>query len=349
MDFIKQHFKRLIMFAAIFVGAYLFLSGAVLAVALTVDGRRSANMQMPDLPTAAEEDPDRENTSEPFFVAPIEEEDEGSLLRPPARTNFVLLGLDRGNLADAIMVGTFYRDSGEIRFMSVPRDTHIILPEARHAWIRERGLNMPREMKINEMRAFSGRELGPQLVMQELGDMLGVSFHYYVEVQIAAFRRIVDAIGGVYFTVPRRLFYEDPFQNLVINVPAGHQRINGATAEGLVRYRGYANQDLGRITVQKEFMMALMQQVLTRDALWPPSMELIRTIIEDVRTNVSITDIPRYVPYLTRASAGMIQTFTMPGDIEMRNRQSVFLPCTTSLPDIIWDVFYADIERDVGL
>ncbi|MCL2187404.1 MAG: LCP family protein [Defluviitaleaceae bacterium] len=335
------------MVAGIVAGSYLILATAFVMVALAMDNRRIGDLQLsPPAGEIVNSEYDTNPVPEHFLTPPvIENEDTGSLWRPPARTNFIMLGIDNLQLADAIMVGTFYRDTGEVRLMSVPRDTYIVLSDARHAQIRALGLNMPQRMKLNELRSFGGSTWGAQLVAQELSDMLGVTFQYHVEVRLPAFRRVVDAIGGVYFTVPRRLFYVDPCQDLVIDVPAGHQRLNGTLAEGLVRYRGYGNADLGRNSVQMDFMTALLNQVLTREAIMNNPLELLSTVIQEVSTNMTIPSMVRYLPYITSASADRVYTFTMPGvGGYRRGAGSVFLPDLATLHDVTREVFFANAE-----
>jgi LCP family protein required for cell wall assembly len=348
LNFYKRHIKRLILVAGIVAGGYLFFATAFVVVALTVDGRRAGNLELPNVPPGVSQNGENGLGELPSHFLPSlpTDIDDGSLFRPPARTHFILIGLeDLAPLADAIMVGTFYRDSGEIRLMSVPRDTHIVISDTRHAQIRELGLNIPHQMKLTELHSYAGRTWGPQLVMQEVGDMLGVTFHHYVVVQLPAFRRIVDAIGGVQFNVPRRMYYYDYCTGFTIDLQPGMQPIDGVMAEQLVRFRGYSNADLGRNAVQMDFMKALLQQTLTREAIMNDPLRMIRIIIEDVRTNFTIMDAVRFLPYITSTSADKVSTFTMPGtDGFRRGLGSVFLPDLERLHDVAFEVFYANTE-----
>jgi len=267
--------------------------------------------------------------------------DEGSFLRPPARTHFLLAGIDNFNLADAIMVGTFYRDTGEIRLMSIPRDMYTRIPEHRLQEMRADGLRPPRSMKINAVRSVGGRTHGIRYLNDQLGEMLGVEFHFYVEVELAAFRRIVDAIGGVTMYIPRNLRYRDPLQNLNINVPAGYQHLDGRMAEGVVRFRSFPTGDLMRNQMQMEFMSQLLKQTLTREALMNDPLELADVILSDVRTNATLVDIARYLRYIGGVSSESIHTFTMPGRPANRNGISWFIPDANELPAMVNQVFFA--------
>lgn len=58
----------------------------------------------------------------------------------------------------------------------------------------------------------------------------------YGAIQIPAFKRLVDAVGGVEVYVPQNYHYDDPTQNLYIHLEKGTQLLNGKQAEGLVRF-----------------------------------------------------------------------------------------------------------------
>jgi len=357
LNFCKKHIKKLLAVAGIVAVCYLLAATVFVVVALAADNRRGGAFELPELPPAItnnQDDPDDNEMGIPdhFLVPPDRENEEiGSIVRPPARTHFIMMGIDHFSLADAIMVGTLYRDTGAVHLMSVPRDTHVVLSQTRHTQLRNGGLNLPRELKLNELRSYGGRALGPDLIMQEVGNMLGVEFHFYIEMHLNAFVRIVDHIGGVYFNVPRAMTFEDPEWNSVIaHVPAGFQRLNGRQAEGVVRYRGYGNADLGRNTVQMQFMTALIEQLLTRDALMADPMALAGIIIDNVTlgagnrpgTNASIYRLTLYLPVIQHMSE--VNTFTMPGASGWRNGRSVFLPDLGELHGVADQVFRAAVE-----
>jgi len=268
--------------------------------------------------------------------------DEGGIIRPPARTNFLFIGLDSNNLADAIMVGTFYRETGEIRLMSVPRDMYTRLSESRLAAMRADNLNPPEVLKINAVRAYGGRKHGVKHLQAQLSEMLGVDFHHYIEVELDAFRRIVDAIGGVTMHIPRHLYYSDPEQGLVIDIPAGLHHLCGAMAEKVVRYRSYPMGDLARNNVQMDFMAALIQQALTRDAILNDPLALASAILGEVRTSASVLEVAKYLPYIGRVSSDRIETFAIPGAGKYIDGISWFVPDADALPAVINQVFYVE-------
>lgn len=330
--------------AGTIVGTYLFIATIVVAIVLAREYNEPKTWIGSHYPTVSESSP----ANDDFITMPLPQyekaDSKGSLLRPPARTNFLFIGVDHNNLADAIMVGTFYRDNGEIKLMSIPRDMYTHIPDARLQQMKSDGLNPPSSLKINAVRAFGGRNHGIKYLKEQLGEMLGVQFHYYIEVDLDAFSRIVDTIGGVTMYIPRRLWYSDPEQGLTIDIPAGHQHLDGEMAENVVRFRSFPTGDLMRNNIQMEFMSQLFKQTLTRDAIMKDPLALARVILSDVRTNANPMDLAKYVPYISRISEDSIQTFILPGNGEYRNGISWFIPNVSALPEVVTQVFYANLN-----
>ena len=339
--------KAMFIAGAITAGTFILAVIGVVTM-LVVDGRSSPPpVILPDQDLTAEYDSygpyeDDEDDNDPSV--PEDADDDGGFLSPPARTNFLLIGLDENNLADAIMVGCFYRDTGDIKMMAVPRDMYTRLPNHRLEQMRAEGLRPPTTMKINAVRTHGGRN-GMHYLKDQLGEMLGVEFNYYVEVRLDAFRRIVDAVGGIYFDVPVPMFYNPPDQALVINLTPGLQRLNGTQAEGLVRFRHFPTGDLARNESQIEFMRALITQVLTRDAIMNEPMTMINIVLNDVSSNIGL-DVVRYVRYIPNMSGERITTFVMPGRGAYLGGISWFLPDAQRVPDVVNQIFYAEIQRD---
>ena len=350
-QFLNKKFRtKFLLVSGTIAGVYLFLAVAVTVVLVAREDNTRPPSLVDNFQPAVFVDPiDISQSNEPEEQPEILEEydDQGGFLRPSPRTNFLFVGLDNNLLTDAIMAGVFYRDTGQIKLMSIPRDTFTRIPEHRLEQMRADGLRPPATLKINAMRAFGGSTYGIYYLKAQLGEMLGVQFHYYVEVELAAFRHIVDAIGGVEMYIPRHLFYEDPYQNLLINIPPGMQHLDGQMAEGVVRFRSFPTGDLMRNEMQMEFMSQMMRQILTREAIMNNPLTLFNTILTNVNTNVGF-DVLRYLPYIGNISACGITTYTLPGAPANINGISWFMPDAELLPAVVNDVFYYFPGMDEG-
>ncbi len=159
--------------------------------------------------------------------------------------NFLVLGTDRAaGLADAIILASMDSTSGNVSLMQIPRDTYIELD--------------------GEGRKING--LLPLIGVRGIADILERSLCINIDrtavIDLDALSAIVDAVGGVEVYIPEDMKYDDPFQDLHIDLKQGTQLLNGEKAEQFVRFRsGYADGDLGRVDAQKDFLCALFKKV----------------------------------------------------------------------------------------
>ncbi|MCL2699860.1 MAG: LCP family protein [Defluviitaleaceae bacterium] len=253
--------------------------------------------------------PAQPNESNGGFIA--------NLLLPPERTNFLIAGVDDGDmLTDVVLVGTFKRDTQEITMLSIPRDTRITMAREDILELNERGRFPPSHgvMRINAIASHAGRNHGMEFLQKHVERMLDIEIDYHALVDLRAFRNIVDAVGGIYMDIrPQGLFYDDPYQNLHIRVPGGRQKLDGQTAEWVVRFRSYPQADLERINVQHEFMKQFFSQVINRETIMSNLGPFLRTIISYVRTDFGALDIPLYIRYAASLNADNITFHTLPG------------------------------------
>jgi LCP family protein required for cell wall assembly len=85
----------------------------------------------------------------------------------------------------------------------------------------------------------------------------------YVVVDYADFEALVDALGGVELVVEKNLSYVDQSQDLIIDIPAGKQLLDGRHALQYVRYRE-GEDEFGRLRRQQKFLWALVEKLRAR-------------------------------------------------------------------------------------
>lgn len=190
----------------------------------------------------------------------------------------LIFGMDSGyGNTDTIMVATFDVANKTIGLMSIPRDT--IVTEEYESWYN----------KINAAYSRGGEEE----LEAEVEELLGIPIDYYVKIRLSAFKKLVNAVGGVWYNVPFDMDYDDEYQDLHIHLEKGYQLLNGEQAMGLVRYRqgndhtGYG--DVGRVGTQQEFMIAMLSQVL-ENATLSTLPDLLDILLNYVETNASTND-----------------------------------------------------------
>ncbi len=279
----------------------------------------------------------------------------GNAFEPvPLHTNFVIFGVDDDRTrTDFMMAGTFESENNVISLISMPRDTYVNMPKERRDILKKEGRWTPAEgvMKLTEVNAYAGKDLGLQFAVKQIEDILGIKIEYYALINTESFRYLVDEIGGVEFDVPQRMYYNDPEQKLYIDLQPGLQILNGADAEGLVRYRksdannpiskGYARGDLGRVAVQQDFMKALISQLVAKDKIVSNAPAMLNTFLKYVDTNFSLADGLKYVRFMSKISSDKIMTYTLPGKDDYIGGVSYFLHDSVETAKLAEKVFYS--------
>lgn len=139
--------------------------------------------------------------------------------------------------------------SGKATVVSLPRDSYVEIP----------GYGMD---KLNAAFAYGGAPL----LVETVQKATGVPIAHYAEIGFGGFAGIVDALGGVNMCLADALY--DPLAN--INVEAGCQNLDGATALGYARSRRFANGDLERVQHQRELVTAIVKKVTSTSTLINP-------------------------------------------------------------------------------
>lgn len=173
--------------------------------------------------------------------------------RKKGAVTILLCGTDQdGTRTDTMML--LYLCAGEkaVNLVSLPRDTLTHTTSGKNAKLNSAfGRNNGREDPVE----------GMENLMLYVRDIIGYMPDGYLLIDLEGFVDVVDLMGGVKFDVPADMYYEDASQDLFIDLEKGMQTLNGYEAMGLVRFRkGYFNQDLGRVEVQRAFISACMDQ-----------------------------------------------------------------------------------------
>ena len=154
----------------------------------------------------------------------------------------LILGRDTGGggNTDTMLLASYDVTNQKATVMSIPRDTMV---------------NIPYDIKrINAVYNYGGKgEKGIQYLYKEISQLVGFEPDYQVIIEWEAVGEIVDAMGGVWFDVPRNMNYDDPYQDLSIHIEKGYQPADGegakaccATGTTTTCAMGILDGDLGR-------------------------------------------------------------------------------------------------------
>lgn len=222
----------------------------------------------------------------------------------------LLLGISTdlgGKTTDTIMVATYNPKKQTASLLSIPRDTYT-------------GKDVAHGSASEKINAAYAR--GINKVLEEVNSLTGLELTKYMVIDNQALIKLVDVLGGVEFYVPINMKYTDPTQDLKIRLSEGMQVLDGDKAEQLIRFRknddgtgypaSYGGDDYGRMRTQREFMMATAKQTLQAKNIFKIK-DIVDIIYEYVETNISISEIKAYVPYVINFNVDDLKSATLPG------------------------------------
>ena len=335
---------------ALFVGyiIVMVLAGLIVAVGifLAVFIQKPEQVQQTGRPT-------KEPVSPTASVDPTGEPvDEPSGDRKEDFYTFLLVGRDTygGGNTDTMMLCSYDIPNQKVSVMSIPRDTMVNV-----SWDIKR---------INSVyNMYGGGEDGMDALKAEIAELVGFQPDYTFVVEWEAVGEIVDAVGGVSFDVPRRMYYNDLTQHFKIDLQKGYQKLNGSQAMQLLRYRhdsddngnilnsGYPDGDLGRIKVQQSFLKAMLEQCLSSLTAEGPikGLETIKNLaqvfFDNVTTELTVGNMAYFAQQAVFGSGGALSkenvTFvTMPNEgkyvpTKKYGRQSYVVPVVDELVEVV--------------
>ncbi|MFD7259158.1 LCP family protein [Streptomyces sp. NPDC059874] len=175
--------------------------------------------------------------------------------------------LDHGDVSgarsDTTMLIHIPEGRSKATAISIPRDTLVTRPECKDG----DGKTVPAQKRAMFNSIFPAA--GPACVVKTVEQMSGVRVDHFVVVDFAGFKELVDALGGVTVNLDK------PISGAKggLKLDAGEHKLNGTDSLKFVRTRyGYGDgSDLGRISLQQTFMMAMLKEIKKQDALGNPA------------------------------------------------------------------------------
>ena len=253
-------------------------------------------------------------------------------------------------LTDTIMVASYNPNTQKANLLSIPRDTFT-------------GKNSKKAIASQKINSLYNINRTPEKTLAAINELTGLDIKYYVVVKTEALIKLVDAIGGVTFNVPIDMKYDDPTQDLHINLKAGEQVLNGDKAEQLLRWRHsnnikgvgmttypseYGNDDFGRMRTQRDFIIATLKQTLKPSNIFKIG-QILEIAHENVETNVELSVAKDYIPYAVELDTENITSATLPGttpNMKDTNNVSIFVADKTATKELIQSMFYSDVEEE---
>jgi len=251
-------------------------------------GASQPNASQPDASGSAPEE------SDDYQVAP-----EVTPETRQSRINILLTGIDSAEtrttaLTDTMIVVSVNPADKSVVMLSLPRDisnfplynggTFKGKINSFMTWVR----NHPKDFEEKPFPAL----------MKEIGFLVGVPIHYFAAIDLAGFRKMIDAAGGV--TVDNPMAINDPRYDWLdgtsgFYLAAGRVRLNGKLALAYARSRqGVGDSDFTRAARQQQLLVALRNK-LTSPEMITRLPDIIRAAGDTVRTNLPTDRLDEFI------------------------------------------------------
>jgi len=228
--------------------------------------------------------------------------------RKPDFFTIMIIGLDGGINANVIMVAAYDNTTQQAYLVSIPRDTRVDAQRNRRKIVSAYPVG----------RTHGGsHEAGIAQMKQEVQTLIGFRPDFYVMVDFGAFENIIDGIGGVEVYVPFHMRYDDPWQDLHIDIPPGLQTLDGQNALHFARFRranpGFRGvTDYQRIENQQLIISTVLEELMSPRAIRQIP-NLISTYSTYISTDLDLGEKIWFGEQIIRAGGvSSLSTYTIP-------------------------------------
>ena len=189
------------------------------------------------------------------------------------RVNVLLLGIggeghEGPDLTDTVMIASIDPVNDKVDLLSIPRDLWVKIPADGQHKINQAYADAK---STSDARDLSGQiRDGVKTMDATLENVLGIPIHYHAVIDFAAFKDIVDALGGVDLNVTKEglvyevLWVEGTSQHYTLNVQPGLQHFDGMRALYYARSRQTSTRgDFDRSERQRALLVAIKDKALS--------------------------------------------------------------------------------------
>lgn len=224
--------------------------------------------------------------------------------KPQEPYNLLILGYDKRPKdtqyrADTMILARVDPKTKQVWMLSLPRDLRVDIPGYGHN-------------KLNS--AFvHGQE---KLAVKTVEKLTGEKVNHFVGVNFTGFKKVVDAMGGVWVDVPtdiNDIKADRSKGHRAARIDAGYQLLDGEHALTFVRTRDFPDADFSRMKNQQAFFRAVADQIATKTSV-AKLPRIVSAMAPYMSTDMGLVDMIKTAQALKGAGSKNVYTATLPGE-----------------------------------
>lgn len=234
-------------------------------------------------------------------------------------------GVDDGN-TDMILYVHFNNETGEMKMLQIPRDTMVTTDRSVSGNYR---IN-----NIAKTQAADSDSMNMAALCEQISNMYQLPLDGYMTIRLEMLVQLVDTFGGIELYVPQEMDYKGS------HLDQGYQTLNGDACEFLLRTRHiYADGDIGRLNMQRQFYSALFRRLKNIGNIWDVA-KLTPAVLNYMETSLSASQLVSFAVSMLKIDSSKIMICQMPVKMAGKyNGQAVVYPARQEDADILNQYF----------
>ncbi len=234
-------------------------------------------------------------------------------------------GVDDGN-TDMILYVHFNNETGEMKMLQIPRDTMATTDRSVSGNYR---IN-----NIAKTQAADSNSMNMAALCKQISNMYQLPIDGYMTIRLEMLVQLVDSFGGIELYVPREMDYKGS------HLDQGYQTLNGDACEFLLRTRHiYADSDIGRLNMQRQFYAALFRRLKSIGNIWDVA-KLTPAVLNYMETDLSASQLVSFAVSMLKIDSSKIMICQMPVKMaEKYKGESVVYPARQEDADLLNQYF----------
>ena len=234
-------------------------------------------------------------------------------------------GIDDGN-TDMILYVHFNNETGEMKMLQIPRDTMATTDRSVSGNYR---IN-----NIAKTQAADSNSMNMAALCKQISNMYQLPIDGYMTIRLEMLVQLVDSFGGIELYVPREMDYKGS------HLDQGYQTLNGDACEFLLRTRHiYADSDIGRLNMQRQFYAALFRRLKNIGNIWDVA-KLTPAVLNYMETDLSASQLVSFAVSMLKIDSSKIMICQMPVKMaEKYKGESVVYPARQEDADLLNQYF----------